>query len=357
MLYYLLYHLKSYFPPLNLFHYITFRAGLSFFTAFIITIAGGPFFIRKLSRLSHPTLEELNGFHQEKEKIPTMGGILLLLAIMIATFFWADLTNIYILLCLFVLLALGVLGFYDDCAKLRKKNPKGIRPRGKLLFQIALGAVLGYLLCFSPLGFDTRVALPFFKRMVIQLGPYYLLLAILIIMATSNAVNLTDGLDGLAIGSVLMIAIAYGFMSYLTGHKGLASYLNILYVPGVGEVSIFCGAIIGAALGFLWFNAYPAQIFMGDTGSLALGGVLGLIAMLIKQEISLIIVGGIFVIEAASVIIQVSSFKLRGKRVFLMTPLHHHFELKGIPESKIVVRFWILAIILALFSLITLKIR
>ncbi len=357
MLYYLLYHLKSYFPPLNVFHYITFRAGLSFFTAFLIILALGHFFIHKLSRFCHPTLEELNHFHKQKEKIPTMGGILIILAIIISTLFWADITNLYVLLCLFVLIYLGLLGFYDDYVKLKKKSPKGIRPRVKLFWQIGLGLFVGYVLCFSPIGFDTRITFPFFKKAVLQLGPYYILLAVLIIVATSNSVNLTDGLDGLAIGSILMIAIAYAVMSYLVGHRGFASYLNILYVNGAGELSVFCGALIGASLGFLWFNAYPAQIFMGDTGSLALGGVLGLIAMMIKQEISLIIVGGIFVIEAASVIIQVSSFKLRGKRVFLMTPLHHHFELRGWPESKIVVRFWILAIILALFSLITLKIR
>ena len=357
MLYYFLYHLKCYFPPLNIFHYITFRAGLSFFTAFVITLAFGHFFIRRLSRFCHPTLEELNHFHKEKEKIPTMGGILILLAITISTLFWADISNVYVILCLFVLIYLGLLGFYDDYIKLRKKSPKGVRPRAKLFWQIGLGLFVGYLLCFSPIGFDTRVALPFFKSAIIRLGPYYILLAILIIVATSNSVNLTDGLDGLAIGSILMIAIAYAAMSYLAGHRGLASYLNIIYVEGAGELSVFCGSIIGASLGFLWFNAHPAQIFMGDTGSLALGGVLGLIAMMIKQEISLIIVGGIFVIEALSVIIQVSSFKLRGKRVFLMTPLHHHFELRGWPESKIVIRFWILAIILALFSLITLKIR
>ncbi len=357
MLYYLLYSLKDYFSPLNVFRYITVRAGLSFFTAFVITLSLGPFFIRKLSHLCHPTLKELNNFHKEKEKIPTMGGILILLAVIISTIFWADIANIYIMLCLFVLICLGLLGFYDDYIKLKRKSAKGVRPLAKLFCQIGLGFLIGYLLCFSPIGFDTKVALPFLKRVMIRLGPYYLLLAVLIIVATSNAVNLTDGLDGLAIGSVLMIAIAYGVMSYLAGHKGFASYLNILYVEGAGEISVFCGGIVGAALGFLWFNAYPAQIFMGDTGSLALGGILGLIAMMIKQEISLIIVGGIFVIEAASVIIQVSSFKLRGKRVFLMTPLHHHFELKGWPESKVVIRFWILAIILALFSLITLKIR
>ena len=354
MLYHLFYSLKDYISGFNIFRYITFRAALAAFTSLSLSLLFGPLFIRKLSSFFHPNLLS---FHSHKEKTPTMGGLLILGSVIIATIFWADLTNKYIWLCLFTMLWLGTLGFFDDLIKLRRKDGKGMRPLSKILWQVSLGFLLGSLLLLGPFDFSPTLSVPFFKGLVINLVGFYILLVILIIVSTSNAVNLTDGLDGLAIGSVLMIAVAYGVMTYLSGHYKFAAYLQIPFIKFGGELTVFCGALIGASLGFLWFNAHPAQIFMGDTGALSLGGVLGLIAILIKQEISLLFVGGIFVIEALSVIIQVTSFKLRKKRVFAMTPLHHHFEIRGWPESKIVVRFWIISIIFLLFSLLTLKIR
>lgn len=355
MLYYLLNTLKVSFSPLNVFRYITFRTALATLTSLFICLIFGPVFIRKIKHLSHPNLIE---FHKQKDTVPTMGGILILTSILVSNLLWADLKNIYILLLLMTTAWLGVFGFWDDYLKLTKKNPKGLRPRVKIIGQVGVGFVVGFILCYHPaLNFDTRLYVPFLKKIFFQMGNYYILLTVFIITATSNAVNLTDGLDGLATGSVLMVAIPYGLIAYLTGNYIFAHYLNLPFVPRAGETTVFCGSLIGATLGFLWYNCYPAEIFMGDTGSLPLGGIIGLLSIIIKQEISLIIVGGIFVLEAASVVIQVVSFKTRKKRVFLMTPIHHHFEMKGWKESKVVIRFWILAIIFTLFTLITIKTR
>ncbi|MCM8829258.1 MAG: phospho-N-acetylmuramoyl-pentapeptide-transferase, partial [Candidatus Omnitrophica bacterium] len=293
-----------------------------------------------------------------KEKTPSMGGLLVLWSILISNFFWADLRNIYVLMLIMTLCWLGLLGFFDDYMKMTKMNPKGLRPRTKIIAQICIGFILGLILYYHPaLNFSSYLYVPFFKNISFNLGPYYVLLTTFIIVATSNAVNLTDGLDGLAAGTVLMASVAFGFILYTVGNAVFSRYLNLPFVQGIGETTVFCGSLVGAILGFLWYNCHPAEIFMGDTGSLPLGGIVGLFAIISKQEISLIIVGGIFVMEALSVVMQVISFKTRKKRIFKMTPLHHHFELLGWKESQVVVRFWILAIIFALFTLITLKIR
>jgi len=355
MIYLLVPVLTEFFSPFNVFRYITVRTACATLTALFICLFLGPWFIRKMRRFTQPILVD---FHKDKGKTPTMGGILIIGSILIANLLWANLSNIYMFMLLLTALWLGLLGFYDDYLKLTKKNPKGLRPILKIVIQIALGFILGIILYYHPaLNFDTRLYVPFFKTIYFQLGAYYILLTTFIIVAASNAVNLTDGLDGLAIGSVLMAAIAYGVIAYVTGNAIFSRYLNLPFVPGVGETSVFCGSLIGASLGFLWYNCFPAEIFMGDTGSLPMGGIIGLLSIIVKQEISLIIVGGIFVMEAGSVVIQVLSFKIRKKRVFLMTPIHHHFELMGWKESKVVVRLWILAIIFTLFTLITLKIR
>jgi len=331
------------------------RIAFATFTSLFLSIVFGPLLLRKLKNFCHPTLLE---FRENKNSTPTMGGFLILGSFIISTVLWANLSNVYILLLLFVTIWLGVFGFWDDYLKLKHKNPKGLRPLVKIIGQVGVGFLIGLILYYHPsLDFNSSVFLPFFKRIIIPLGTYYVLFATFIIVSTSNAVNLADGMDGLAIGSVLMAAIAYGVIAYVVGNVNFAGYLNVLYVSGSEEVAVFCGGLVGACLGFLWYNCYPAEIFMGDVGSLPLGGIIGLLAIIVKQEISLIFVGGIFVIEALSVVIQVIFFKSKGRRVFLMTPIHHHFELKGWPESKIVVRFWILGIIFALFTLITLKIR
>ena len=356
MLYKFLYGLKDYWFGFNVFRYITVRTVLAIFTSLLISILSGPFLIRKLKNLCHPSF--MDNFRKDKSPTPTMGGILIHGSIIFAVLLWTDLKNIYILLSLAVILLLFLLGLWDDYLKLKTKSHKGLRPLVKIIWQIFVGLLAGIILYYHPsLNFNPKLYLPFFKKIFFNLGPYYILLIILIIVATSNAVNLTDGMDGLAIGNILIVALTYGVMAYVAGNIKFATYLNIPYVSGAGELAVLCGGILGACLGFLWYNCYPAEIFMGDTGSLPLGGIIGFIAVCVKQEIPLIFVGGIFVIEALSVIIQVISFKWRGKRVFLMSPLHHHFELKGWKEPKVVVRFWILGIIFALFALMTLKIR
>jgi len=355
LLYKFLYGLTKYWFGFNVFRYVTVRIAFATFTSLFLSIVFGPLLLRKLKNFCHPTLLE---FRENKNSTPTMGGFLILGSFIISTVLWANLSNVYILLLLFVTIWLGVFGFWDDYLKLKHKNPKGLRPLVKIIGQVGVGFLIGLILYYHPsLDFNSSVFLPFFKRIIIPLGTYYVLFATFIIVSTSNAVNLADGMDGLAIGSVLMAAIAYGVIAYVVGNVNFAGYLNVLYVSGSEEVAVFCGGLVGACLGFLWYNCYPAEIFMGDVGSLPLGGIIGLLAIIVKQEISLIFVGGIFVIEALSVVIQVIFFKSKGRRVFLMTPIHHHFELKGWPESKIVVRFWILGIIFALFTLITLKIR
>jgi phospho-N-acetylmuramoyl-pentapeptide-transferase len=356
MVYKLLYSFTNEWFGFNIFKYITVRTALAAFTSLFISIILGPKIINSIRHLSHPNM--LNFRENKKEDIPTMGGILVIGSLLLSTVFWAELTNVYILLLIFLTLWLAVFGIWDDYLKLKYKNHKGLRPLVKIVGQVGVGVIVSMILIFhTGINFDTAVYLPFIKDIIIPLGIYYVIFAVFIIVATSNAVNLTDGMDGLAIGAVLMVALAYGVISYMAGHAEFASYLNIPFVKGAAEVTVFIGALTGSCLGFLWFNCYPAEIFMGDTGSLTLGGILGLIAIIVKQEFSLLFVGGIFVIEALSVIIQVISFKTRRKRIFLMTPIHHHFELKGLSEPKVVIRFFILGIIFALFTVVTLKIR
>ncbi|MEW6685035.1 MAG: phospho-N-acetylmuramoyl-pentapeptide-transferase [Candidatus Edwardsbacteria bacterium] len=361
MLYHLLYPLSEYFHAFNLFRYITFRAAYALVTALVLSFLFGPLIIRKLKemKIKDGGRENVPQLHQLKSETPTMGGIMILLSLLISTLLWADLTNRYILLTCFATGWLGLLGFVDDYLKLTRKNSKGLGVKKKILGQVFLALLIGFYLLFFPLNpaYATKTSLLFLKNTFIELGSFYVLFLILVIVGSSNAVNLTDGLDGLAIGVVLFAAAAYAGMSYLTGHFKIAQYLNILFMKGSGELTVFCTAMMGASLGFLWFNAHPAEVFMGDTGSLALGGAIGLTAVLIKQEILLLVVGAVFVVEALSVILQVLSFQLTGKRIFKMSPLHHHFEILGWSESKIVVRFWIMAAICALIALSTLKIR
>ncbi|HON06315.1 MAG TPA: phospho-N-acetylmuramoyl-pentapeptide-transferase [Candidatus Ratteibacteria bacterium] len=355
MIYFLVPYITDFFSPFNVFRYITVRTVCSSLTSLFICLFLFPSFIRRVKHFSYPKMLE---FHQNKEKTPTMGGLLIVWSILASNFLWADLKNVYVLMLILTLCWLGLLGFLDDYLKLTKMNPKGLRPRSKIIGQIGIGFILGLILYYHPvLNFSSRLYVPFFKHIFFDLGPYYVLFTVFIIVATSNAVNLTDGLDGLAAGTIIMATIALGFIVYTVGNVVFADYLNLPFVSGIGETAVFCGSIVGAVLGFLWYNCYPAEIFMGDTGSLPLGGCIGLLAIIGKQEISLIIIGGIFVVEALSVVIQVISFKTRRKRVFLMTPLHHHFELRGWKEPQVVVRFWILAIIFTLFTLVTLKIR
>lgn len=285
-----------------------------------------------------------------------MGGLLILFSTVASTLLWARLDNKYVLLVLFSVLWLGIIGFLDDYMKFITRRSKGITVSTKLVGQIILAAVVGIFAFYDP-QIGQRLDLPFFKDLIVNLGLLYIIFVILVIVGSSNAVNLTDGLDGLAVGCISMVAVTYSIFSYVTGHLKFSSYLQINYVPGSGELAIFCASIMGAALGFLWFNTYPAEIFMGDTGSLALGGAIGVVAVLIKKELLLLLAGGIFVAECVSVILQVASFKLRKKRIFLCSPLHHHFQLRGLSEAKVTTRFWIIAIILALLSLATLKIR
>ncbi len=358
MLYLILYALHNKISAFNVFRYITFRAILAILTALIICFFCGPWVIRKLQQLQVKQYIRDDGpsAHLAKEGTPTMGGTLILSAIFISVFFWADLTNFYIWVILLVAAGFGLIGFADDYRKLTRKNSKGLRMREKMLYQIVVALVASLLLYYYPT-FKTTVSVPFFKDVAPDLGGLYILLAIFVIVGTSNAVNLTDGLDGLAIGPVLISAGTFMVLAYLTGHVKIASYLQIPYVSGSGELSIFCGAMVGASMGFLWYNTYPAQMFMGDTGSVALGAALGAAAVITKQEILLAIVGGLFVLETLSVIFQVASYKLRRKRIFRMAPLHHHFELKGWAEPKVIVRFWIITFFLALIALSTLKLR
>lgn len=295
--------------------------------------------------------------HKSKKGTPTMGGVLILPAIIISTVFWADLKSIYIWILMFVILSFGSIGFVDDYLKIARKNSRGLGTSSKLFLQLSAAFVAALALYFCP-GFDSHLNMPFFKSIAPDLGYFYIPLIIFIVVGSSNAVNLTDGLDGLAISPIIVAFGCYVVFAYLSSHVKIASYLQIPHVSGSGEVVVFCGAVVGAGFGFLWFNAYPAEIFMGDVGSIPLGAVLGTVAIITKQEIVLILVGGLFVFEALSVIFQVTYFKLtRGQRIFRMAPVHHHFELKGWPEPKVIVRFWIIAIILALFAFSTLKLR
>ena len=358
MLYHLLYPLHEFFGGFNVFRYITFRAIGAVLTALFIVLLFGGRFIAALQRRQIGQVIRDDGpeSHFKKQGVPTMGGVLILAAVTAATLLWADLTNRLVWTALAVTLWHGVIGAFDDYRKISRQNSRGLSARGKLVLQTAgVALALWYLMSGD---FDSHLSLPFFKNLRPYMDGWYLPFALLVVVGASNAVNLTDGLDGLAAGPVVVTAAVYLVFAYLAGHALLASYLRIPYVAGAGEVAVFCGALVGASLGFLWFNTYPAQVFMGDVGSLALGAALGMVAIIIKQEFLLALVGGIFVMEALSVIMQVGFFKLSGgKRIFLMAPFHHHFEKKGWQEPKVVVRFWIISIILGLVAMATLKIR
>ena len=381
MFYNLLYPLHNIFGSLNIFRYITFRSGMAIITSFLISLILGPPLIKKLRLLKigenvrKEDSEKLDELHRSKQDTPTMGGILILLAIVSSTLLWADMTNKYIHIALFSTIWLGITGFIDDYLKqvhpvrnLKQQNgktgisngvekkSKGLTARAKLTSQIILGLILGVVFLIDP-EINIKLDFPFLKNIVLDLDGFYILFVILVIAGTSNAVNLTDGLDGLAIGIVVMVALAFSVLSYVTGNINLSEYLLIPYIKNSAELTVFCASIMGAGLGFLWFNCYPASVFMGDVGSLALGGAIGTVALLIKKELLLVVVGGIFVLEALSVIMQVGSFRLTKKRIFKIAPLHHHFQFMNWPENKVIVRFWIIAGLLALLTLVTLKIR
>jgi len=362
MLYHLLYPLRDIISFANVFRYITFRAAMATITAFLISVIVGPIIIKFLTRskigenIRKEDSVKLYELHSRKQDTPTMGGILILLSILSATLLWADIFNRYIILVLISTVWLGITGFIDDYLKHIRKKSKGLTATSKFTSQIILGLVLGIILFLNPQN-STKIDMPFLKDVSLELGIFYILFVIIVITGSSNAVNLTDGLDGLAIGIVIMVALAFSVLSYVSGNIKFSSYLFIPYIKGSGELTVFCASILGAGLGFLWFNCYPASIFMGDVGSLALGGAIGTIALLIKKELLLVIVGGIFVLEALSVILQVVSFRLTKKRIFRIAPLHHHFQFLGWPETKVIVRFWILAALLSLFTIVTLKIR
>ena len=377
MLYYLLYHiLQKYFSPLNVFRYITVRTVYASLTAMFLALVFGPWLIRKLRELQigQYIREEGPQEHKKKAGTPTMGGVLIVLSTAVPVLMWADLSNPFVLLALFALLSFAAIGFVDDYAKVAKQRNLGLTGKKKLTLQIAVSSVVGIVLLVlaTHSAYSTQLIVPFLKRfrpdLVIHsllnsgnLWPLaflpFLAFVALVITGSSNAVNLTDGLDGLAIGCTVIAAGALTVLTYVSSNFRWANYLEIQYIPRVGELTVFCGALVGASLGFLWYNAHPAEMFMGDVGSLALGGALGTVAVIIKQEVLLVFVGGIFVVEALSVILQVGSFKLRGKRIFRMAPIHHHFELLGWSESKVIVRFWIVALVFALFALTTLKLR
>lgn len=361
MLYYLLYPLHASVSGFNVFKYITFRAAAAAITALMVSFVLGPEVIRRLRRLKIGQNVRNDGpqTHLGKQGTPTMGGILIIAAIVISTGLWSDLTNRYVWVVMFATLAFGGIGFWDDYLKVVKKQSTGLRARQKLLLQTAAALGIGVFLYLNPHDPNsTRLSVPFVKSLLIDLGLFYIPFSIIVIVGSSNAVNLTDGLDGLAIGLVGIAATANAVLVYIGGNKIIAEYLKILYIPGSGELAVFCGAMLGASLGFLWYNAHPAEVFMGDVGSLSLGAGLGTLAVVTKHELILVVVGGIFVTEAVSVMLQVAYYKLSGgRRIFRMAPLHHHFEQIGWPESKVIVRFWIIGIILALLSLSSLKLR
>ncbi len=359
MLFHLLYPLHTKISAFNVFRYITFRTIYASLTAFLICFVLGPWVIRRLKQMQIGQYIREDGpeSHFEKAGTPTMGGTLILFSIAVSTLLWSNLTNYYVWIVLWVTLSYGAIGFIDDYLMQVKKQNKGLTVRKKFVMQGIIALIAGVLVLTSP-EFNTCVTVPFFKNISPDLGWGYVFFAALVIVGTSNAVNLTDGLDGLAIGPMIIAAVTYMLFAYVAGHVKIANYLQINYVSGCGEITIFCGILAGAGLGFLWFNTYPAQVFMGDVGSLSLGAGLGTVAVITKQEILLALVGGLFVIEALSVIFQVGFFKMtNGRRIFKMAPLHHHFELKGWPEPKVIVRFWIIAVALALISMSTLKLR
>ena len=361
MLYNFILNFVDTFSFLNVFKYLTFRTGLSVFTSLVIVLFIGNPFIKFFStrRYTDPIRDDGPSDHIIKKiGTPTMGGLIILTGLILSVLMWADLTNIYVLFALYIAISFGALGAYDDYKKIKFENSSGISSKLKILIQIIL-AIIGILFLskFSNNNDLTNLYFPFFKNLVINLSWFFIPFAIFVIVGSSNAVNLTDGLDGLATVPVILVAACFAFISYITGNIVFSEYLQLTYIEGTGEISIFCGAIIGSCLGFLWFNAPPAKIFMGDTGSLSLGGSLGAVGIITKHEIVLAITGGLFVLEAVSVMVQVISYKLTGKRVFKMAPIHHHFEKKGWPESTVVIRFWIISIILAMIGLATLKLR
>ncbi|HSB51272.1 MAG TPA: phospho-N-acetylmuramoyl-pentapeptide-transferase [Dissulfurispiraceae bacterium] len=360
MLYEALYQLHDYFSPFNVFRYITFRTSLAVFTSLAVTFLVAPRLIRWLKKISmtQQIRDDGPGTHQTKAGTPTMGGIIILIAVVASMLVWGNFTNVYITVVMVALVGFGTIGFIDDYLKVSRRNHKGLKGRYKFGAQMALSLVIAVFLYANPEDpYATVLSIPFFKKWLVDLGIFYVPFSILVIVGSSNAVNLTDGIDGLAIGLVAIAALANSALVYLSGHAQFARYLQVIYLPGIGELTVFCGALLGAALGFLWFNAYPAEVFMGDVGSLGLGGALGTLAVITKHEIVLVVVGGIFVIETISVVLQVCSYRLTGNRIFRMAPIHHHFELKGWPEPKVIVRFWIVGIVLALLSLATLKLR
>ena len=360
MLFWLAEYLLQFESGFNVFRYLTLRTILGVLTALFISFILGPYLIRHLThkQIGQSVREDGPATHLDKIGTPTMGGLLILVSIGVSTLCWADLSNRYIWVVLFVTLLFGLIGLVDDYKKVTRNDSRGLSARHKYAAQSLVGlAAALYLYQSATLAVETQLIVPFVKALVFDLGWFYVLLAYLVIVGSSNAVNLTDGLDGLAILPTVLVAGALAIFAYAAGNIRFADYLGIPYVPGVGEVAIFCGAMVGAGLGFLWFNAYPAQVFMGDIGALALGAALGVVAVTVRQELALFIMGGIFVMEAVSVMLQVASFKLTGRRVFRMAPLHHHYELKGWPEPRVIVRFWIITVILVLIGLASLKIR
>ena len=360
MLLWLTDYLQQYYSGFNLFQYLTIRGILGVITAFLISLMLGPYMIRKLSvkQIGQMVRDDGPKTHLVKAGTPTMGGALILAAIAISTLLWANLENRFIWTALLTTLGFGLVGWVDDYRKLIYKDPKGLASRWKYFWQSVIGLTAAFYLYYAAQSeVEITLIIPFFKNIAINMGMMYILFTYFVIVGTSNAVNLTDGLDGLAILPTVLVAGALGVFAYLTGNINFSEYLSIPYVPGTGELIVFCGAIAGAGLGFLWFNTYPAQVFMGDVGALGLGAALGTVAVIVRQEFVLFIMGGVFVVETVSVILQVASFKLTGRRIFNMAPLHHHYELKGWPEPRVIVRFWIISVILVLIGLSTLKIR
>ncbi|MGU9957898.1 MAG: phospho-N-acetylmuramoyl-pentapeptide-transferase [Arenicellales bacterium WSBS_2016_MAG_OTU3] len=360
MLAYLFETLSQDYSAFNVFRYLTFRGICATLTALSICFIVGPYMIRQLTRnkIGQTIRDDGPQSHLMKAGTPTMGGALILVSIIVTTLLWADLSNRFVWVVLFVCCAFGLIGWIDDYKKIMSKDSKGISVRDKLVSQTIAGFITAvFLYATAKFPSETQLIVPFFKDVAFDLGPVFILLACLMIVGFSNGVNLTDGLDGLAILPTVLVAGALAIFAYVTGNVVFSTYLDIPYVPGAGEMIIFCASIVGAGLGFLWFNTYPAQVFMGDVGALALGAAIGVVAVIVRQEIVLLVMGGLFIVELVSVVLQVASFKLLGKRIFAMAPLHHHYELKGWPEPRICVRFWIISLILVLLGLATLKIR
>ncbi|WP_426358431.1 phospho-N-acetylmuramoyl-pentapeptide-transferase [Pseudocolwellia sp. HL-MZ19] len=360
MLLWLAEYLTQYFSAFNVFSYLTFRAIVSTLTALIVSLYFGPKLIKYLQdmQIGQTVRDDGPQSHLSKSGTPTMGGILILASIVFSVLLWADLSNTYVQVVLFVVVSFGIIGFVDDYRKVIRKDSNGLIARWKYFWQTVVGlATAIFLYQFAQTPEETSLVIPFIKDVLPQLGIFYIVMTYFVIVGTSNAVNLTDGLDGLAIVPTVMVAGALGLFAYVTGNANFSEYLNISHIPLTSELVVVCTAIVGAGLGFLWFNTYPAQVFMGDVGSLALGAALGVIAVLVRQELVLFIMGGVFVVETVSVILQVGSYKLRGQRIFRMAPIHHHYELKGWPEPRVIVRFWIISVVLVLIGLATLKLR